>query len=193
MDLFAAVKEQVSVPRAAEFYGLEVDRNKRCRCLFHDDHHPSMKLNEDYYYCFSCGASGDVIALTARMFDLRPYEAAKKLAEDFGIQDYGPPSKQQQMERAKAQQFRETERLCFLILRNCLHTLQRWKEEEAPESPDIPWSEKFVTACRLESRASYLVDCMIQGESPEEVEKLFAYAKKLQEELQYEQENEPCA
>lgn len=36
------------------------DDQARCVCPFHDDHDPSMLINEGpgYYYCFSCGASG---------------------------------------------------------------------------------------------------------------------------------------
>ena len=30
------------------------------RCPFYD-RNPSMKLNDDYYYCFGCGADGDEI------------------------------------------------------------------------------------------------------------------------------------
>ena len=33
---------------------------------------PSMKLNDTYYYCFGCGANGDAIDLTAKLFDLNP-------------------------------------------------------------------------------------------------------------------------
>ena len=44
-----------------------------------------MKLNERYFYCFGCGATGDVIDLVAKLFGLSSYEAAKKLAHDFGI------------------------------------------------------------------------------------------------------------
>ena len=55
------------------------------RCPFRDDHTPSIKLNEDYFYCFGSGVSGDVITFTARLFNLRPYEAARKLASDFNI------------------------------------------------------------------------------------------------------------
>ena len=55
------------------------------RCIFHDDRHPSMKLNEDYFFCFGCGAHGDVIDLTARLLGLSSYDAAKKLAYDFGL------------------------------------------------------------------------------------------------------------
>ena len=47
---------------------------------FHEDRHPSMKLNERYFYCFGCGATGDVIDLVAKLFDLSSYEAAQKLS-----------------------------------------------------------------------------------------------------------------
>ena len=59
---------------------------------FHDDRHPSMKLNRDYFYSFGCGATGDVIDFVARLFGLSSYEAAKKLAYDFGIDPDKPPA-----------------------------------------------------------------------------------------------------
>ena len=79
MSIYEFVKANVTVPQAAEHYGVEVQRNGMCRCPFHDDRHPSMKLNKDYFYCFGCGAHGDVIEFTARLFGLGSYEAAKKL------------------------------------------------------------------------------------------------------------------
>ena len=51
-----------------------------------------MKLNEDYCYCFGCGAHGDVIDLVTRLFNLSSYDAAKKLAYDFGIDPDKPPA-----------------------------------------------------------------------------------------------------
>jgi len=39
-------------------------------CPFHEDRYPSLKLNEDFFYCFGCGTSGDVIDFTARLFGL---------------------------------------------------------------------------------------------------------------------------
>ena len=85
MNLFEIVKASVSVPEAARAYGLDVTRHNMARCPFHDDRHPSLKLNPGYYYCFGCGARGDVIDLVAGLFDLSPYEAAGKIAADFGI------------------------------------------------------------------------------------------------------------
>ena len=80
MNLFETVKSAVTVKQAAEYYGCKVNRGDMICCPFHDDRHPSMKLNRDYFYCFGCGAIGDVIDFVARLFGLSSYEAAKKLA-----------------------------------------------------------------------------------------------------------------
>ena len=92
MTLFELVKQAVCVPEAATYYGLQVSRNGMVCCPFHNDRHPSTKLNERYFYCFGCGATGDVIDLVARLFGLSSYEAAQKLAQDFGIGPDKPPA-----------------------------------------------------------------------------------------------------
>lgn len=91
MNIFETVKAAVTVRQAAEYYGLNVNRNNMVCCPFHNDQHPSMKLNEDYFYCFGCGATGDVIEFVGRLFGLSSYEAAQKLADDFGIDPDKPP------------------------------------------------------------------------------------------------------
>ncbi len=78
MRLFETIKETVTVGQAAEYYGMKIRRNNMICCPFHNDHHPSMKLNATYYYCFGCGATGDVIQFVANLFRLSNYEAAKK-------------------------------------------------------------------------------------------------------------------
>lgn len=85
MRLFETIKETVTVGQATEYYGMKIGRNNMICCPFHNDHHPSMKLNTTYYYCFGCGATGDVIQFVANLFGLSNYEAAKKIAVDFGI------------------------------------------------------------------------------------------------------------
>ena len=85
MTIYETIKAAVPIRQAAEHYGLKANRNGKACCPFHNDRHPSLKLNEDYFFCFGCGAKGDVIDLVARLFDLSGYEAAQKLAADFGI------------------------------------------------------------------------------------------------------------
>lgn len=60
MDLFDAVKNSVTTRDAAESYGVSVNHAGMVCCIFHDDHTPSMKVDERFH-CFGCGADGDVI------------------------------------------------------------------------------------------------------------------------------------
>ena len=83
-NVFEAVKQSVSTREAAEFYGIKVRRNGMACCPFHDDKNPSMKVDQRFH-CFGCGADGDVIDFTAKLFNLSPKEAAEKLAQDFGL------------------------------------------------------------------------------------------------------------
>ena len=47
MNLFKTVKESVTVKQAAALYGLPVTSTWMVRCPFHEDHTPSMKLNDN--------------------------------------------------------------------------------------------------------------------------------------------------
>ena len=60
MNVFEAVKQSVTTRQAASFYGIRVGRNGMVCCPFHNDRTPSMKV-DSRFYCFGCGASGDVI------------------------------------------------------------------------------------------------------------------------------------
>ena len=84
MSIFEAVKQSVTTRQAAERYGIRVERNGMCRCPFHDDSTPSMKLDRRYY-CFGCGATGDVIDFVSRLRGIGSKEAATLLAQDFAI------------------------------------------------------------------------------------------------------------
>ena len=85
MTIYENIKAAISVKQAAEHFGLKVNRNGMACCPFHNDRHPSLKLNEDYFFCFGCGAKGDVIDLVARLFNLTSLQAVQKLAADLGL------------------------------------------------------------------------------------------------------------
>ena len=51
MNIFKEIKEYLTALQAAEQYGIKINRNKMACCPFHDDHHPSMKIDQNYY-CF---------------------------------------------------------------------------------------------------------------------------------------------
>ena len=81
---FTQIKQSVTTRQAAEAYGLSVNAQGMTCCPFHNDRRPSMKADETFY-CFGCGAVGDVITFTSRYFGISPGSAARKLVADFGI------------------------------------------------------------------------------------------------------------
>ena len=171
MTLFELVKQTIHVRDAAEHYGLQVNRSGMCRCPFHDDRHPSMKLNEDYFYCFGCGTTGDVIDFVARLFGLSSYEAAKKLAYDFGMDPDKPPAAMAlKKPYPLARAFRNDEMHCQRVLCDYLHLLERWKVEYAPQSPEDDPDDRFVEACHMIEYVDYLLDVLMFAELEQRVQ-----------------------
>ena len=157
-NIFEAVRDAVPVPLAAERYGLTANRAGMVCCPFHDDHTPSLKLNEDYFYCFGCGAGGDVVSLTAKLFNLPPYEAASKLAVDFGVDvpATAPPD-------GSLNRFRTDLLRCQQILDEYLNLLIRWQRKYAPRSPDEEPDERYVEACQMLEPMDYMVSVLAAG------------------------------
>ena len=166
MNLFDTVKAAVTPRMAAERYGLPIQQGSMICCPFHADRTPSMKLNEDYFYCFGCGATGDVIDLAARLFNLSSYDAAKKLAADFGITGQ-KPSILAKLQRGKSQV--EAERRCFRVLGDYLQILQDWKTNCAPQSPEDELDDRFVEACHMIEYVNDLLDVLMFAELKQRV------------------------
>ena len=152
---------------AAERYDLKIGRGDMVCCPFHADRTPSMKLNEDYFYCFGCGASGDVIDFAAKLFGLSSYDAAKKLATDFGIAGQ-KPSILAKLQRGKSQA--ETERRCFRVLEDYLRILQDWKERCAPQSPEDAIDPRYAEGCHMLERIGNMLDILACGTPQERAE-----------------------
>lgn len=170
MSIFEIVKETISIRQAAECYGLKLNHNNMACCPFHNDRHPSLKLNENYFFCFGCGAKGDVIDLVARLFNLTSYEAAQKLAADFGL-DPKPPTAAAMVKtkRSYIRQFREDEMLCFRVLTDYLHLLEDWKVRYAPKTTEDTLDDHFVEACQMHCHIEYMADVLTVGDLEERV------------------------
>ena len=173
MRIFEIVKENVNLREAAELYGIDVNRYSKALCPFHNDRHPSLYVADNHYYCFTCGEHGDVIDFVGRLFQLSPYDAARKLAADFHLSPDKPPSAaalHAKRIRTEAQQLRENERLCFSILSDYAHVLRDWKVRYAPQSPAEAPDERFVEACHKLDEVEYYLDILTSGNSYERSE-----------------------
>ena len=168
-NVFEMVKQFVTVREAAERYGIEVKRGGMACCPFHDDKNPSMKLNEEYFYCFGCGATGDVIDLTARLYNLSPKEAAEKLAQDFDLiyDSQAPPRRNYVRQKTEARKFREDRQRCYRVLSDYYYLLKKWEADRSPRTPEEEPHPRFVEAIQKKTYVEYLLDLFLY-ESEEE-------------------------
>ena len=168
-SVFEAVKQSITVREAAQMYGIEVNRSGMACCPFHDDKNPSMKLNEEYFYCFGCGATGDVIDFTARLYNLSPKEAAEKLAQDFGLayDSQAPPRRRYVRQKSEAQKFKEDRDHAFRVLADYFHLLHKWETDYTPKTPEENPHPRFMEAIQKKDYVGYLLDFFLE-DSPEE-------------------------
>ena len=167
-NVFEAVKQSVSTREAAAFYGIEVKRNGMACCPFHDDKNPSMKVDQRFH-CFGCGADGDVIDFTAKLFNLSPKEAAEKLAQDFGLiyDSQAPPRRRYVRQKTEAQKFREDRQQCYRVLSDYYYLLKKWEADRSPRTPEEEPHPRFVEAIQKKAYVEYLLDLFLY-ESEEE-------------------------
>lgn len=167
-NVFEAVKQSVSTREAAEFYGIKVSRTGMACCPFHDDKNPSMKVDQRFH-CFGCGADGDVIDFTAKLFNLSPKEAAEKLAQDFGLiyDSQAPPRRRYVRQKTEAQKFREDRQRCYRVLSDYYYLLKKWEADCSPRTPEEEPHPRFVEAIQKKAYVEYLLDLFLY-ESEEE-------------------------
>ena len=170
MNIFKNISDMVTAREAAELYGLKIGRNGMVCCPFHEDHTPSLKIDKRYY-CFGCGAKGDAIDYTARLFGLSQIDAAKKLAEDLHLpisddsrktKKYSPTKKGSVSGRRPIKErFRDW----------CNHAVDILKEYEdellslSKHLPDTDGGESLARKdyYRIDQRVSYYLDVLCLG------------------------------
>lgn len=104
-DIFTNVK-QIPLVEIAQRFGIElIKRGNRWQglCPFHTEKTPSFFLFKEKFKCFGCQWSGDAVSLVAKLNDLQPLEAARAIAEQFGI----PISDDEQLSAEVREQARE--------------------------------------------------------------------------------------
>lgn len=188
MNIFSEVKEQLTTRQVAESYGLRIRKNGVACCPFHDDRHPSMKVDKNYH-CFACGVGGDVIDYIARMYGLSQYDAAKKLIEDFGLHvqtEAMSREERQRLRREKEERMRIIQikkkfyRWCeetIELLKDALIQIEYSGELLYGKPPDVIFSEDYAMMLHAEPIINYWLDILCMG-SEQEKKELFMQGRK---------------
>lgn len=196
LSIFCEVKEYLTARQVAKHYGLKVRKNGIACCPFHDDKHPSMKIDKNYH-CFACGAGGDAVDYVSRMFGLSQYEAALKLIEDFhlpvetGRKAVLTEQEQEMIRKNKEQRERSIHikirfgKWCnenIDMLKKCLSEIETAKNFLQDKVPDMVFTEDYAQMLQAEPVIHYWLDILCMGDMAEKQE-LFIRGKKEVEKL----------
>jgi hypothetical protein len=182
---YVKIKQSITTRQAAESYGISVNSHGMAVCPFHDDRRPSMKVDETFY-CFGCGATGDVITFTSLLFGIAPASAARKLAMDFGI-SLDEESEYPLLPKSRAQlEFEAWVHEALVTLRRYNQLLYEWKFL-APANPGEDFHFLFVEALQNSARVKYLL-CTLAFGTEEEKREIYLNCreevKKIHERIQ---------
>ena len=81
------IKAALDIDRVVSFYGYEPNRQGFLNCPFHSEKTASCKIypKSNSFYCFGCGAGGDVIDFVRLLYGLDFRQACVRLEADFGL------------------------------------------------------------------------------------------------------------
>lgn len=145
MTNYSVLRHAVPLGAAAERYGTV--RRGFMRCPSHEDRVPSLKLYDDHFHCFGCGAHGDVVDLTAGLLGCSKAEAARRLAADFGSGAAHPRG-----------------------LSACRRELERCRRALAPRTMGEELREEYAEACRLGEWTGHLLEAGASGAETRRIE-----------------------
>lgn len=155
----ADIIKQLTMQEIAVFYGFKVQRGNVIFCPFHSEKTASCRLYEHSFYCFGCGAGGDVIKFVQLYFNLTFPQAMAKLNADFGLglNLTGQVDRKAVSRHIIRQKNEEAFKKWLNYAFDCVNVYHRflWHERKCPESP------YFHEALSELEKLEYYFDCLI--------------------------------
>lgn len=155
-DVTDMTKEEIkglySMRDMLERYGLpKPNRAGFICCPFHREKTASMKIYKDSYYCFGCGAGGDIFTLAQRMDNLTFKEAFAALGGGYEttfsarLKIY-QAQKKREMQRKAEEKLKRKRELAGLLM----DVYRKWLERLEP------LSDAWCDTCRALQYQEYL-------------------------------------
>ncbi len=186
MNLFETVRTNVKAVDVVLMAGFQPNRSKMICCPFHNDKHPSMKVDRRYF-CFGCGVKGDAVDFVANYYGLSLKEAAEKIISDFGLtyNNTGYAEGVRKPIAAKGSEYQiwaEKKQELFAHLSRLHEQLREMKMRYAPKDrEDSEWSPLFVMAAKELTYVEYLYDyCMFEATEEELKRKIDEITKEME-------------
>ena len=141
------IKAALDIERVVSFYGYEPNRNGYVCCPFHNERTASLKIypNSNSFYCFGCGAGGDVIDFVRQLYGLDFKQACIRLEADFGLVGGQSAASPELSERAKK---RNAEKAEYKALEDRFVLYNQIIRDCKPKAQGEPLSPEFNEAIK---------------------------------------------
>jgi len=135
---------------------------------------------DERYYCHGCGATGDAVDLAAKIFNLRPIEAAERIAADFGLIVSDSTTQKIQI---KKEPMRDVKIKTISNLIEYEKTLKMLLPIFAPKPDDETMSQAFLITRRKLDMIDDIICRFYQNSTDEELKNLITESNEIMEEL----------
>ena len=141
------IKAALDIERVVGFYGYEPNRQGFVSCPFHNERTASLKIypNSNSFYCFGCGAGGDVIDCVRLLYGLDFGQACLRLESDFGLVGGQSAASPELSERAKK---RNAEKAEYKALEDRFVLYNQIIRDCKPKAQGEPPSPEFIEAIK---------------------------------------------
>ena len=141
------IKAALDIDRVVSFYGYEPNRQGFLSCPFHSEKTASCKIypKSNSFYCFGCGAGGDVIDFVRLLYGLDFRQACLRLEADFGLVGVTGSASPELSERAKK---RNAEKAEYKALKERFVRYSQIIRDKAPKAVGEPLSPEFNEAIK---------------------------------------------
>ena len=139
------IKAGLDSEKVFSFYGYEPNRNGYVCCPFHSEKTASCKIypEDNSFYCYGCGAGGDVINFVRLLYGLDFRQACVRLEADFGLVGVSDSASPELSERAKK---RNAEKSEYKALKERFVRYRQIIRDKAPKAVGEPLSPEFAKA-----------------------------------------------
>ena len=141
------IKAALDIDRVFSFYGYEPNRNGYVCCPFHSEKTASCKIypEDNSFYCYGCGAGGDVINFVRLLYGLDFRQACVRLEADFGLVGVTDSASPELSERAKK---RNAEKAEYKALKERFVRYNQIIRDSKPKAQGEPPSPEFIEAIK---------------------------------------------
>ena len=121
-----------------------------------------MKVSEGYF-CFGCGAKGNIIDFVSELYSLTSVNAAKKIMNEYGIAEEIEIQRVKQPVKKANVSVKEKRNDAVLYFIKLEKELKKWIEEYKPKESDDSLHPLFVYAINNVYYYEYVIDKLMSA------------------------------